>query len=73
VTPRPFSVSRGTAAITALVATLFATPYAAPVRIAWRDVAPVQATLRAGGVTEPTFDTYVARVAADNVRRAEKP
>ena len=72
MTPRPFSVSRGTAAITALVATLFATPYAAPVRIAWRDVAPVQATLRAGGVTEPTFDTYVARVAADNVRRVRE-
>ena len=41
----------------------------APARVRWADTAPVQEALRASGLTEASFDAYVARVAADNLRR----
>jgi hypothetical protein len=74
VTPRP--ASRRAAALPAFVAALaaglLATPRAGSVRIAWRDVAPVQATLRASGLGEASFDAYVARVAAENLQRVRE-
>jgi len=45
---------------------------AGPVRMLWRDVAPIQDTVRAGGVTEATFDAYVERTHAENQRRVRE-
>jgi len=47
-------------------------PSPSPVRVAWRDVATVQGTLRTLGISEASFDAYVAGVAADNVRRVRE-
>ena len=57
------------AVVAALAAVLSATPQSKATRVSWRDVAPVQATLRAGGISEASFDSYVARVGAENVQR----
>ena len=66
MTPRPF------ASLLVLVTWLPALANAGPVRIGWRDVVPVQATVRAGGVDEASFDAYVTRVADENVRRVRE-
>jgi hypothetical protein len=57
-----------------LGAALSAAPQSPPsaVRVTWRDVAPVQGTLRTLGVSEASFDAYVAGVGADNVRRVRE-
>jgi hypothetical protein len=75
VTPRPFSFP----AAALLACSLLAYPAfeaahspsirSGPARVTWRDVAPIQAALRARGVTDASFDTYVAGVSADNARR----
>ena len=72
--PRPSLLRAATlpTVVAALAAALLATPNAGPARVTWSDVAPVQATLRAGGVDESTFDAYVARISADNVGRVRE-
>ena len=74
VTPRPSSRLAAVvpALIAALAASLLAIPQAASVRIGWRDLTPVQATLRASGLSEASFDVYVARVAAENLQRVRE-
>lgn len=49
-----------------------ARPSPAAVRVAWRDVAAIQNTLGTLGISEASFDAYVAGVAADNVRRVRE-
>ena len=73
MTPRPSVRAAALPAFgAALAAALSATPQSGAVRVGWRDIAPVQATLRAGGVDESTFDAYVARISADNVGRVRE-
>ena len=74
MTPRPSSrlAAALPAFVAALVAAISATSPGEPVRVAWRDVAPVQATLRAGGISEASFDAYVARIGEENVQRVRE-
>ena len=65
MTPRPF-VFLAVAALLPVVA------HAGPARVAWPDAARVAATLRAAGVSEASFDAYVARVADENARRVRE-
>ena len=67
MTPRRFA-----GLVVALLLTLPSLAPAGPVRVGWRDVAPVQAALAAAGITDASFDAYVARTAADNARRVRE-
>jgi hypothetical protein len=58
--------------VLALVLALPSIAPAGPVRIGWRDATPVRPTLAAAGLDESTFDAYVARTAAENVRRVRE-
>ena len=75
MTPRPLPLP----GVALLAAAIFGAAVSAssqagpsPLRIAWRDVAPVHAALRGHGVTEASFDSYVAGVGAENARRVRE-
>jgi SAM-dependent methyltransferase len=77
VTARPFSFLAAALVAASLLASwpigaAPAPPQPAPARIAWRDVAPLHEALRTQGVTEASFDGYVAGVSADNARRVRE-